>query len=36
MQRREDLMGIEYLIVGLVALGVGVYLLMALLRPDKF
>jgi K+-transporting ATPase KdpF subunit len=29
-------MGIEYLIVGLVALGVGVYLLMALLRPDKF
>jgi K+-transporting ATPase KdpF subunit len=29
-------MGIEYLIVGLVALAIGVYLLMALLRPDKF
>jgi K+-transporting ATPase KdpF subunit len=28
--------GIEYLLTGLVALGIGVYLMIALLRPDKF
>lgn len=27
---------IEYIITGLIALGVGVYLMVALLRPDKF
>jgi K+-transporting ATPase KdpF subunit len=27
---------IEYLLVGLVALGVGIYLMIALLRPDAF
>lgn len=29
-------MGLEYLLTGLVALGVAVYLIVALLRPDKF
>ncbi|HKV85512.1 MAG TPA: potassium-transporting ATPase subunit F [Ktedonobacterales bacterium] len=29
-------MGLEYILVGLVALGVAVYLALALLRPDKF
>jgi len=29
-------MAIEYLLVGLVALGIGIYLAIALLRPDKF
>lgn len=29
-------MGLEYLLTGLVALGVVVYLAVALLRPDKF
>jgi K+-transporting ATPase KdpF subunit len=29
-------MSIEYLLVGLVALGIGIYLAIALLRPDKF
>jgi K+-transporting ATPase KdpF subunit len=27
---------IEYLLTGLVALAIGVYLVVALLRPDKF
>lgn len=27
---------IEYIITGLIALGVSVYLMVALLRPDKF
>ncbi len=29
-------MGLEYLIMGVVSLLVGVYLVVALLRPDKF
>jgi K+-transporting ATPase KdpF subunit len=29
-------MGIEYILTGIVALGIGVYLVIALLRPDKF
>lgn len=29
-------MNVEYLIVGLIALGVGVYLVFALLWPDRF
>lgn len=29
-------MNIEYLIMGVVSLAVGVYLVVALLRPDKF
>lgn len=29
-------MNIEYLLIGLVALAIGVYLVVALLRPDKF
>lgn len=29
-------MNIEYLIMGVIALVVGVYLAVALLRPDKF
>ncbi len=29
-------MNFEYLIVGLIALAVGVYLVMALLWPDRF
>jgi K+-transporting ATPase KdpF subunit len=28
--------GVEYLLTGLVALGVAIYLAIALLRPDKF
>ncbi len=29
-------MGIEYILTGIVALGIAVYLAIALLRPDKF
>lgn len=29
-------MNLEYVLVGLIALAVGVYLAVALLRPDKF
>lgn len=29
-------MNIEYLIVGLIALGVGIYLAVALIWPDRF
>ncbi|MGH2515651.1 MAG: K(+)-transporting ATPase subunit F [Ktedonobacterales bacterium] len=29
-------MGLEYVLTGLVALLVGIYLVVALLRPDKF
>jgi K+-transporting ATPase KdpF subunit len=29
-------MGLEYVIMGIVSLLVGVYLVVALLRPDKF
>ncbi len=29
-------MAIEYVIVGLIALGIAIYLTIALLRPDKF
>jgi K+-transporting ATPase KdpF subunit len=29
-------MNVEYLIVGLIALGMGVYLTIALLWPDRF
>ncbi len=29
-------MSIEYIVVGLIALGVAVYLAIALLRPDRF
>jgi K+-transporting ATPase KdpF subunit len=29
-------MGLEYILTGFVALGIGVYLVIALLRPDKF
>lgn len=29
-------MNLEYLLTGLVALGVAIYLAVALLRPDKF
>jgi K+-transporting ATPase KdpF subunit len=29
-------MNIEYLLTGLVALAIGVYLVVALLRPDRF
>ncbi len=29
-------MGLEYIIVGAVALGIAIYLTIALLRPDKF
>jgi K+-transporting ATPase KdpF subunit len=32
----ETISGIEYLLTGLVALGVAIYLMIALLRPDKF
>ncbi|MFI5278290.1 MAG: potassium-transporting ATPase subunit F [Ktedonobacterales bacterium] len=32
----EATMNIEYLIVGLIALAVGVYLTIALLWPDRF
>jgi K+-transporting ATPase KdpF subunit len=33
---REVGMGIEYVVVGLIALGIAIYLMIALLRPDKF
>jgi K+-transporting ATPase KdpF subunit len=29
-------MALEYILTGIVALAVGVYLMVALLRPDKF
>lgn len=29
-------MNIEYLLTGFVALAIGIYLVVALLRPDKF
>ena len=29
-------MNIEYLLTGLAALAIGIYLVVALLRPDKF
>lgn len=29
-------MGLEYIVIGIIALLVGVYLMIALLRPDKF
>ena len=29
-------MGLEYILTGIVALGIGIYLVVALLRPDKF
>ena len=29
-------MGLEYILTGIVALGIGIYLVIALLRPDKF
>jgi K+-transporting ATPase KdpF subunit len=29
-------MNLEYLLIGLVALAIGVYLVVALLRPDRF
>lgn len=29
-------MGLEYLLTGLVAFGIAVYLAIALLKPDKF
>lgn len=32
----EWIMNIEYLLTGLVALAIGIYLVVALLRPDKF
>ena len=32
----EQISGIEYLLTGLVALGITVYLVIALLYPDKF
>ena len=32
----ETISGLEYLLTGLVALGIAIYLVIALLRPDKF
>jgi len=32
----EEVIGLEFLIMGIVSLLVGVYLVVALLRPDKF
>jgi K+-transporting ATPase KdpF subunit len=32
----DECMNIEYLLTGLVALAIGIYLVVALLRPDKF
>lgn len=29
-------MGLEFILTGLVALGIAIYLVVALLRPDKF
>ena len=34
--REERRMNLEYLLTGLVALAIGVYLVVALLRPDRF
>jgi hypothetical protein len=36
VRRNEASMNFEYLIVGLIAIVVGVYLAMALLWPDRF
>lgn len=36
MCARESEMNLEYLLTGLVALGIAIYLAVALLRPDKF
>jgi K+-transporting ATPase KdpF subunit len=32
----ETISGLEYLLTGLVALGIAIYLVIALLYPDKF
>jgi K+-transporting ATPase KdpF subunit len=32
----EQISGLEYLLTGLIALGIAVYLVIALLYPDKF
>jgi hypothetical protein len=32
----ESISGVEYLLTGLVALGIAIYLAIALLYPDKF
>ena len=32
----EQISGLEYLLTGLVALGIAIYLVIALLYPDKF
>ena len=32
----QQISGVEYLLTGLVALGIAIYLAIALLRPDKF
>jgi hypothetical protein len=32
----EQISGVEYLLTGLVALGIAIYLAIALLYPDKF
>ena len=32
----EEVIGLEFLIMGIVSLLVGIYLVVALLRPDKF
>ncbi|MGZ3583308.1 MAG: potassium-transporting ATPase subunit F, partial [Ktedonobacterales bacterium] len=32
----DDDMNVEYIVTGIIALLVGVYLMIALLRPDKF
>jgi K+-transporting ATPase KdpF subunit len=29
-------MGLEYILTGMVAVGIGIYLVVALLRPEKF
>ncbi len=33
---KETVMAIEYIVVGLIALGIAIYLAIALLRPDMF
>jgi K+-transporting ATPase KdpF subunit len=33
---RRSAVNLEYLLTGLVALGIAIYLAVALLRPDKF
>ena len=32
----EEVIGLEFLIMGIISLLVGIYLVVALLRPDKF